>query len=244
MSATATAGTVSAGAIATSLVALWAYANGEDVSEEVKEVWDKTKEKIEKLIPQDTSNESKERVIDNQIKTLESFKYDPRAQEEITKLKNQKNELNNNNNNENKTPSINPQGAIAGAITGINNSDNNFIKDTTNDNIEQSIGSSFNDYINKMEEYQQKQWEREDTAYQRAVEDARKAGINVGALGGNIQPAQSSTNIMSSASNTQFQEIAELIQQQIDNNFSGNQNDKDRLTQGIQMLLMMALMKK
>ena len=75
--------------------------------------------------------------------------------------------------------------------------------------------------------------EREDTAYQRAVEDMRKAGINPELLG--VSPASSGGGITSatrkdysvytSLLNNQY----ELLKQEIQNNFQGSENEKDRV---------------
>ena len=60
------------------------------------------------------------------------------------------------------------------------------IQDTTNDNVETSIGGNWQDWAKEMQE---RQWEREDairaetqaredSAWQRAVADMQKAGVN------------------------------------------------------------------
>ncbi len=92
--------------------------------------------------------------------------------------------------------------------------------------------------------------EREDTAYQRAVEDMRKAGINpnIGSIsaassGGGITQASGMQSITTEMSGLVSQAIAE-----INNNVKVNENQKDRISDIIsnlaQMILLKVLLKK
>lgn len=119
------------------------------------------------------------------------------------------------------------------------------IKDETNNNVETPIESTktVDDWIKFMQEQQKARWDREDkirketqrredTAYQRAIKDAQRAGINVNLL--NIQPAASGGGItqasgmdMSTISSQMDIDLKEM-QQLIDQAFEGKENEKDR----------------
>ncbi len=120
---------------------------------------------------------------------------------------------------------------------------NSGIQDTTTDNIENNISgvSSVDEWKKWAEEQQQKLWaredairketqQREDTAWQRSVEDMKKAGINPNLV--NAQPAESGGGItqatqmdMSTIAN-QMDIDSEKIQQLIDQAFEGRENEK------------------
>lgn len=75
--------------------------------------------------------------------------------------------------------------------------------------------------------------DREDNAYQRAVEDMRKAGVNPNLQ--SISGAQAGGGITTGTAknldrieNDKDRQL-KLIMQEIENNFKGDQNDKDRL---------------
>ena len=140
----------------------------------------------------------------------------------------------------------------------------NEIKDETQTNVEIPInGVTVDEWKKLAEEYQQKQWaredsirqetqEREDTAYQRAVADARKAGINPNLV--NINPAESgggitqATGIDLSTMQSQMDTDLEKLQQLIDNAFKENENEKDRFNEIfgnlLQTILMALIIKK
>lgn len=77
--------------------------------------------------------------------------------------------------------------------------------------------------------------EREDTAYQRAVEDMRKAGINpnifagagASASGGGITNASRADLTLLKS---KYEKGIEMLMQEIQNQFQGDENTKDRLT--------------
>lgn len=79
--------------------------------------------------------------------------------------------------------------------------------------------------------------EREDTAYQRAVEDMRKAGIDPNLLG--VSPAQSGGGITSATQkdltrySTEMNVVMSLVMQQIENEFKADQATKDRIVNSI-----------
>lgn len=119
----------------------------------------------------------------------------------------------------------------------------NEIKDETDKNTETPINSV--DMMSWLEEQQKKQWEREDTirketqarednAYQRAVEDMRKAGINPNLM--NVQAAASgggitnATGLESGIYSAETNKIVTLIEQEIENAFKEDENAKDRIT--------------
>ena len=84
------------------------------------------------------------------------------------------------------------------------------------------------DFYKKQQDIQKQQFEREDSAYQRAVADATKAGINPNLTG--IEPAQSTTT-MDTAMNTGITSTIDTIMQQIQKEFESAENDKDRTVQ-------------
>lgn len=121
------------------------------------------------------------------------------------------------------------------------------VQDTTDQNIEVGIngtGGATQSIFDFIEQQQQKQWEREDliraetqqredTAYQRAVADMQAAGINPNLM--NVSPASSGGGITSATGKnytpweTVMKEQLTLLQQEIENNFKGDENAKDRL---------------
>lgn len=112
----------------------------------------------------------------------------------------------------------------------------NNIEDTTEKNISYDINAE-RAYA---EEQQQKLWAREDairretqaredTAYQRAVQDMQRAGINPNLM--NVTPAESGGGITSATEKdyTTYEKAVEMLMQEIDNNFTASENEKDRL---------------
>lgn len=115
------------------------------------------------------------------------------------------------------------------------------IKDETGTNIENQVNSL--DMMAWLEEQQKKQWEREDTirketqerednAYQRAVKDMQKAGINpnlmnvsAAASGGGITQA---TGMNYEPYQIEMDKYVALLEQEIDNAFKEDENAKDR----------------
>lgn len=127
------------------------------------------------------------------------------------------------------------------------------IQDKTNENIETSIGNfDINSIFEKQKEWQKELWaredairketqEREDTAYQRAVEDARKAGINVNLM--NLQPASSGGGITSGSGLNMDLYEGELKkyltewETMINNELKLETGEKDRLTNLVNQLI-------
>lgn len=125
------------------------------------------------------------------------------------------------------------------------------IQDTTNESLGQNTQQDIN-WMDLATQWRNEQWAREDAiraetqarednAWVRSVADMKAAGINPNLV--NATPAASgggitqATGIDTSTITTDMQNNIELIQQLIDNNFTGNQNDKDRLMQSIGNLL-------
>ena len=124
------------------------------------------------------------------------------------------------------------------------------VPDKTNENLEQPI-----DYRQQAIEDQERLWkredeirahieEREDTAYQRAMEDAQKAGINPNLVG--LEPAQSAGGLNSASGmdytmqsaeynretekiKAKYERETQMLIQQIANEFNMKENEKDRL---------------
>lgn len=126
------------------------------------------------------------------------------------------------------------------------------IEDNTTENWESAIQTEDFDWRAWAEEQQQKQWQREDeirketqaredSAYQRAIADMRKAGINPNIF--NIQPAQSgggitqATGIDTSMLSNQLKIDSEKLQQLIDQAFKEDENSKERFTEIFTSLL-------
>ena len=131
------------------------------------------------------------------------------------------------------------------------------IEDKTQENVEQEVPlSSTEDWLKVIQDAQKAQWEREDekqrhleeredSAYQRAVADMRKAGINPNLM--NVTPSESgmvtsSTGMDFSAVTTQMSNEMKELLDSIDKNFSGNENEKDRIKEFITSLGQIAVM--
>jgi hypothetical protein len=123
----------------------------------------------------------------------------------------------------------------------------NRILDTTYQNIEEPVN-----YRQQAIEDQERLWAREDkirehiearedSAYQRAVEDARKAGINANLI--DLNPAQSGGGISSASGmdytlqQEEYDRETQKIIQAIANEFQMNENQKDRLSDLLGRLL-------
>ena len=85
--------------------------------------------------------------------------------------------------------------------------------------------------------------EREDNAVQRWTEDAKKAGINIGALGA-ASAAASGGGITSETGSidytmteAKYNAEIELLMQEIDQKFQGSENEKERIKELIKTLL-------
>lgn len=121
------------------------------------------------------------------------------------------------------------------------------IEDKTEDNIISEIPqwTNTNEYIKWAEENQKKQWEREDairketqeredTAYQRAVADMKKAGINPNLM--NINPAESgggitqATGMDASTINKILENKSNELVAFLNREFEGDENTKKQLT--------------
>lgn len=132
------------------------------------------------------------------------------------------------------------------------------IKDETNNNVETEVPlSSTEDWIKLIQDAQKAQWERddakqahieerEDSAYQRAVADMRKAGINPNLM--NVTPAESGGGFTASQGmdfspvTTQMNNEIKEVLDEIEKSFQGGQNEKDRIKDMITSLGQMAIM--
>lgn len=109
-------------------------------------------------------------------------------------------------------------------ITPIIPTPENTIEDKTEENIETPITQT--DWKQWYLDRRAEEWERQDTAYSRAIADLRKSGVNVNLLG-NIQPAQSiagDTSVLVNDLNNQF----DMIMQEIEHAFEGDIKQQDR----------------
>lgn len=134
------------------------------------------------------------------------------------------------------------------------------IPDNTKENIEIDInGNNTADIMQFMKDQQAEQWEREDqirketqeredTAWQRSVEDMQKAGINPNLV--NAQPAASGGGITQATglNYSMYQEEIKtqltLLEQMIDNDFNASEEQKNRFTDILQSLMMLMAFKK
>lgn len=128
------------------------------------------------------------------------------------------------------------------------------VPDETGKNLEYGINA--NEIIQKgfdnAKKLQEEQWaredeirkhveEREDTAIRRATRDAIMAGINPNLTG--LNPAQSGGGITNSTGidytlyEKEFDKNLELLMQEIEQNFKGEQADKDRVIKLIQSII-------
>lgn len=124
------------------------------------------------------------------------------------------------------------------------------IKDATNEGIETSVnGIDYKSIFEWQEEQQRKAWEREDqirketqeredTAYQRAIEDMKKAGINPNLLS-SINPAESGGGITNATQMNmqlyqgELEKYLGILETEINNSFKEDENTKDRVTDAV-----------
>lgn len=152
---------------------------------------------------------------------------------------------------QNNAPNTNIPGETEQPLQGIPG-----IQDKTEDNIETPIGNSstldewkkiLEDERKWREEQQKHIEEREDTAVQRWVADARKAGVNINLL--NSIGSASSTGLSSEMVNTsnaellkQIETYSQEMQQLIELNWSGDEKSLDRFTSIFEAILQIGSM--
>lgn len=124
----------------------------------------------------------------------------------------------------------------------------NPIIDSTEENVENSISAYDNierymklfqeqqdKYIALQEKWRAEDQERADNAYQRAIKDMYKSGIDPNQIG-NVTPAevggqvQQPFNGITTGLQTALSKEMEVLQTMIENSFKGDENDKDRFT--------------
>lgn len=120
------------------------------------------------------------------------------------------------------------------------------IEDKTAENIIQDVQTKpiwlqlYEMETKRQDEKQKHIEEREDTAYQRSTADAWAAGINPNLV--NIEPAASGGGLYEVTANTSMDETLlnnayEMLMQEIDQQFEGNENAKERIHELILNLL-------
>ena len=126
------------------------------------------------------------------------------------------------------------------------------IEDTTQNNIDTPINNNSFNLQDWAKEMQERQWQREDeiraetqaredSAWQRAVADMQKAGVNPNLV--NAAPAASGGGITSATGidytvyEKEMEKEIALLEQFIDNEFNASENQKDRLTDIISKLI-------
>ena len=106
---------------------------------------------------------------------------------------------------------------------------------------ENTMQKELEKYYEREDAIRKETQEREDTAYQRAVADMRKAGIDPNLLG--VTPAMSGGGITSATKKdyTRFSEetnvLLTLLTQALDHEFTKEENTKDRIANTIQSVL-------
>ncbi len=102
---------------------------------------------------------------------------------------------------------------------------------------EKTMQKELEKYYEREDAIRKETQEREDTAYQRAVADMRKAGIDPNLIG--VSPAQSGGGITNATTkdltrySTEMNVILQLLMQQIENEFKADQATKDRVVNSI-----------
>lgn len=102
---------------------------------------------------------------------------------------------------------------------------------------EATMQKELDKYYEREDAIRKETQEREDTAYQRAVADMRKAGIDPNLVG--VSPAQAGGGITSATQkdltrySTEMNIIMSLVMQQIENEFKADQATKDRIVNSI-----------
>ena len=156
------------------------------------------------------------------------------------------------NEDDKKTPIVpGISGGFGGSEESGSSEESGAIKDGTDENTGTTTISPM-DWITKIEEWRENDraredqiraetQAREDTAWQRGVEDMRKSGINVNLVG--AQPAASgggitsatgvNTSALTSSMNNEIKEMLQVLEQ----GFKGNENDKDRFMQSFSQLM-------
>lgn len=149
-------------------------------------------------------------------------------------------------------------GAIAGGLQGGNPGNVTkppIIEDKTHENTGvESVYSLFNPF-EEARKYRDEEWAREDairaetqaredTAYSRAIKDLQRSGVNVNLLG-SISPAASGGGITNQTGSIDYTMTAadynktmELVIQEIENNFKGDQAEKDRFAALLNKLIL------
>ncbi len=116
----------------------------------------------------------------------------------------------------------------------------------TTGNTQETENPSIKELWEREDAIRKETQEREDTAYQRAVEDMRKAGINPNLIG--VNPANSGGGIISATGqNIVSTEMSGAISKaiaEINNTVKADENQKDRISEIIKTLAMFMLLKK
>lgn len=129
----------------------------------------------------------------------------------------------------------------------------NTISDKTNENLGTEIVKPLN-FWEEMRKVRDEEWAREDairaetqaredTAFSRTIEDLRRSGVNINLLG-NINPAASGGGITNQTgsmdytmSEAEYNKAYEMLMQEIELNFKGDQAEKDRIMNLIKALI-------
>lgn len=129
---------------------------------------------------------------------------------------------------------------------GNNIKENNVQNDTIANETPNIETPSVQDIWAREDEIRKETQAREDTAYQRAVEDMRKAGINPNLVG--VNPAASGGGITQASGqstiNTELNNIVEETLNKINNEVKMDEGQKDRTSDILRTLVMALLLKR
>lgn len=127
------------------------------------------------------------------------------------------------------------------------------IEDTTGENEETQVnGIDYNSIFDQMRAFRDEEWaredairketqEREDTAYSRAIKDLEASGVNVNLF--NVSPANSgggitnATQINYSLYEKEMDKYMQIMEQEFQQNFKGDENSKDRYMDALKSLV-------
>ena len=146
--------------------------------------------------------------------------------------------------------------SVGNWIIGNDYKSNAQLKDATSENLGTEIITPIEqpNALNEAIKLRDEEWaradairketqEREDTAYSRGIQDLRNSGVNVNLLG-NVSAAPTGGGITNETGSVnyalaekEYQAQIDLLMQEIEHNFQGNQAEKDRIKDLVKSIL-------